>query len=463
MITATYVKRALSGKSSYLYKLSRSVPFETHGEKQETHYVVAHATVIGSKDEVSFYPADEDGQILSWMPLSTETGTRDHDAALKKVGWDPKGTPPSSAREDANECACGGTPEIAADKTTGSYVAPPQYVPESWVPEIEEILVRAKYSPDFAKQHAKILADQGYGPEEIEYRRKTRQLIQILAQETSAQVLSNSPMSADEAARERIPVIHEAAPRPIARERIVLKWHKSNKRGVELYADVVGTVKLEIQQAPGPRGGEGWYLVERVEDGEPSRPITSSEPIFRTMREAKAAAQEYVDEFEGTIQEPVAMVAAKEAGAYATVARNPEQVAAGQAIGPIKNVRDVYAVLKDKFSVESQEVFVVIPVDLHRVPKCNPVEIARGQRDQVVIDHTDVLRPVLATNAHGFIVAHCHPSTRANPSDADRALTDEIKKHAKTMKLVFIDHVVIGTTGKKGEYFSIVENKLYSA
>jgi len=143
---------------------------------------------------------------------------------------------------------------------------------------------------------------------------------------------------------------------------------------------------------------------------------------------------------------------------FASVERDPKVVDAGKKLGTAKDARAVYDMLQEQLNKESQEVFLVIPVDLHGDPVCPPVEVARGQRDRVSVDTSDVLRPVIAHNASGFVVVHNHPSGHAKPSDADRQLTKTIQRGTKPFEpVVLIDHVIVG----RREYYSILEDKYY--
>jgi RadC-like JAB domain len=125
-------------------------------------------------------------------------------------------------------------------------------------------------------------------------------------------------------------------------------------------------------------------------------------------------------------------------------------------IGPIKGPREVYDLLGDALNKEDSEVFVVILLDL-RGNLRGVCEVARGQRSRVTIGVADVLRPVIASGAEGYIVAHNHPSGKCNPSKADRDLTRLIAEATKPYgkDVCFIDHCVIGI----GEVYSICENK----
>lgn len=127
-------------------------------------------------------------------------------------------------------------------------------------------------------------------------------------------------------------------------------------------------------------------------------------------------------------------------------------------IGPIKDARAVYTLLGDALNKEDQEVFCVVLLDL-RGNLRGVCEVARGQRSRVTVGVADVLRPVIASGAEGYIVVHNHPSGKASPSKADRDLTRLIAEATKPYgkDVCFIDHVVIGLNCA----YSICESKLY--
>lgn len=143
---------------------------------------------------------------------------------------------------------------------------------------------------------------------------------------------------------------------------------------------------------------------------------------------------------------------------FITTDRDPKVVDAGKKWGNMSSPRAVYDALQESMNRESQEVFLVIPVDLHGDPCSPPVEVARGQRDRVSVDASDVMRPVITSNCSGFVVAHNHPSGHAKPSDADISLTKNIRAAAKPYApVILMDHVIIG----RRQFYSIGESKLY--
>lgn len=65
------------------------------------------------------------------------------------------------------------------------------------------------------------------------------------------------------------------------------------------------------------------------------------------------------------------------------------------------------------------------------------------------INHTqvhprEVVKAALKYNAAAVIIAHCHPSGLAEPSNADRQITGRLKNALELMEIRLLDHLVVG-------------------
>lgn len=153
---------------------------------------------------------------------------------------------------------------------------------------------------------------------------------------------------------------------------------------------------------------------------------------------------------------------ARESTPYARSTRDPKEIEEGRALGPCASGDDVYRIVGPSLSKESQEVFLVLPVDLRGQLQCKPVEVARGQMNRVTVNKSDIFRPVIRTNAMGFVVVHVHPSGHASPSPEDKRLTESIcqavELGALDSEVKFVDHVIVASSAKKGEFYSFREN-----
>jgi hypothetical protein len=117
---------------------------------------------------------------------------------------------------------------------------------------------------------------------------------------------------------------------------------------------------------------------------------------------------------------------------------------------------DVYACIGDDLNRETQEVFLVLPVNIHGKLMGPAYEVARGQRDRVAVGIDNVMDAASDARCAGFFVAHGHPGGSARPSKADIKLTEDIRK-ATPPGRKFLDHLVVAPSS----IYSCVEKRLY--
>lgn len=101
----------------------------------------------------------------------------------------------------------------------------------------------------------------------------------------------------------------------------------------------------------------------------------------------------------------------------------------------------------------SYEVFAALFLDTrHRLIVYEP--LFRGTVDGASVYPREVVRRALDLNAAAIIFAHNHPSGIAQPSAADRAITERLKEALALFDIRVLDHLVIGD----GEPFSFAEH-----
>ncbi|MEI4471960.1 DNA repair protein RadC [Frigidibacter sp. MR17.24] len=71
-------------------------------------------------------------------------------------------------------------------------------------------------------------------------------------------------------------------------------------------------------------------------------------------------------------------------------------------------------------------------------------EQARGTVDHVPVYPREVVRRALELNASALILVHNHPSGDPTPSQADIAMTDQIRAAAEALGIAIHDHLIIG-------------------
>lgn len=118
----------------------------------------------------------------------------------------------------------------------------------------------------------------------------------------------------------------------------------------------------------------------------------------------------------------------------------------------LKNPDSVREFIQSQLTTEEREIFMVIFIDnQHQVIKCTPM--FSGTLNHVEVHPREIVREAMKSNAAAVILAHNHPSGRAEPSKADRAITERIVKACLFMEIRVLDHLVIG----RGEYVSFAE------
>lgn len=80
--------------------------------------------------------------------------------------------------------------------------------------------------------------------------------------------------------------------------------------------------------------------------------------------------------------------------------------------------------------------------------------IYQGSEESVDCDPLQIVKKVILHKGKYFYLIHNHPSGNAQPSEADRVLTTNIIATANMMRVILLDHIVIGSHG----YYSFVED-----
>lgn len=120
-----------------------------------------------------------------------------------------------------------------------------------------------------------------------------------------------------------------------------------------------------------------------------------------------------------------------------------------KAMCPISNPTLTFDYLKNLLSHREREVFVVIFLDNQNQVLYHK-EMFSGTLNSVEVHPREIVREALKSNAAAVILAHNHPSGRAEPSQADRLVTQRIQDACSIVDVRVLDHVVVG----KGEYVS---------
>ncbi|MEO8672610.1 MAG: DNA repair protein RadC [Tahibacter sp.] len=112
--------------------------------------------------------------------------------------------------------------------------------------------------------------------------------------------------------------------------------------------------------------------------------------------------------------------------------------------GSLRSPSDTADYLRARLSAYPYEVFACVFLDnRHRVIAFE--ELFRGTIDGASVHPREVVRACLKHNAAAVIFAHNHPSGVAEPSEADRAITVELRQALGLVGVRVLDHFVIGS------------------
>ncbi|MFZ1236957.1 MAG: DNA repair protein RadC [Prevotella sp.] len=80
--------------------------------------------------------------------------------------------------------------------------------------------------------------------------------------------------------------------------------------------------------------------------------------------------------------------------------------------------------------------------------------ISHGGISETAVDVRVIMREAVLCNATVLALCHNHPSNNLRPSADDDRLTQRVKQAAETMRIYFLDHIIV----TDGQYYSYLEN-----
>ena len=111
--------------------------------------------------------------------------------------------------------------------------------------------------------------------------------------------------------------------------------------------------------------------------------------------------------------------------------------------GSIGTPIDASDFLRMRMGALLHEEFHVLWLDnRHQILDCQ--KLFTGTVDGASVHPREVVRAALAINASAAILAHNHPSGVAEPSAADRAITNELRDALQLIGVRILDHIVVG-------------------
>ncbi|WP_297451479.1 DNA repair protein RadC [Ferrovum sp.] len=116
---------------------------------------------------------------------------------------------------------------------------------------------------------------------------------------------------------------------------------------------------------------------------------------------------------------------------------------------------DVRDFLRIKLAGLEHEIFSIVFLNSQR-GVITVEELFRGTLSQTTVYPREILKRVMHHNAAAVILAHNHPSGIAEPSHADKYLTETLRKTFSLIDVAVLDHFIVAGT----EYVSFAERGL---
>jgi len=120
----------------------------------------------------------------------------------------------------------------------------------------------------------------------------------------------------------------------------------------------------------------------------------------------------------------------------------------------INNTELAVNYFKCQLLAEEDEVFAVMFLD-NKNHELHFEKLFRGSINHCPVCLRTVVKKALAVNAAAVIVGHNHPSSYAEPSNADMSLTEQLQKALRLIDVILLDHIIIAGT----EYVSFKQSR----
>ncbi len=108
----------------------------------------------------------------------------------------------------------------------------------------------------------------------------------------------------------------------------------------------------------------------------------------------------------------------------------------------------------DKNTIALQETFKLVLLNNSNKVK-GVYQISQGGITGTLVDLRILFAVILKSLSVAIILTHNHPSGKLEPSDADKRLTNRIKKASKLFDIKILDHLIFAPDG---DYYSFSDN-----
>jgi DNA repair protein RadC len=126
-----------------------------------------------------------------------------------------------------------------------------------------------------------------------------------------------------------------------------------------------------------------------------------------------------------------------------------------QKIAKINSSKDAFELLQPILGELPHEEFWIIYLN-NSNKIVHKEQLSKGGITGTLVDVRLVLKQALEFGAVGLILAHNHPSSTLNPSNADKQITVKLKTAAEALDIKVLDHLII----TEKAYFSFADEQL---
>ena len=124
-----------------------------------------------------------------------------------------------------------------------------------------------------------------------------------------------------------------------------------------------------------------------------------------------------------------------------------------QTIGSSKDAAEMLFETWNKDTIALQESFKIILLNNSNKVK-GIYQISQGGITGTLVDLRILFAVVLKTLSVGVILTHNHPSGKLQASNADKQITEKIKKASQLFDVKLLDHIIISPNGS---YYSFTD------
>ncbi|EGS2139118.1 JAB domain-containing protein [Salmonella enterica subsp. enterica serovar Enteritidis] len=123
----------------------------------------------------------------------------------------------------------------------------------------------------------------------------------------------------------------------------------------------------------------------------------------------------------------------------------------GIGLAKFAQLKGIAELARRYYSVRMNEESALLSPEMTRVLQHS--RLFSGTLNHVEVHPREIVREAIKLNASAVILAHNHPSGCAEPSKADKLITERVIKCCQFMDIRVLDHLIIG----RGEYVSFAE------